>query len=110
MTHYPVPSHAAQVWVASDTLWLSFPPLPGNEFGHSVSFPASPKGLMAALETLVTRSRAADLRLGFKGTPTQWEVEKSLKDDKKYNEWLATMKVTEAEREEAGKMLEELGL
>ncbi len=103
---YPLPKHAAYIWSVGDHLMLAFPPITGSDKGHSVSLPATPAGLSRALAILRDRASALDLRLNQRGTPTQLNLE----SDAKYNAWLRAMKTTDAEREDAGKFLEDLGL
>lgn len=103
---YPLPRHAAYIWIADDTLTLAFPPITGSDKGHSVSLPANPAGLSRALAILRDRASALDLRLSNRGTPPKIAVE----NDARYKEWLKAMKVTKEEKAEAGKMLDELGL
>lgn len=112
MSDYPVPSYAAQIWVAGDQLWLAFPSLV-NGHGHSVPFPANEIGLSLALETLKERSKGA-ISLGLRGSPTRHEIERRVREDSRYNTILREMsenkRASEAERAEASKFLEELGL
>ena len=93
---YPVPAHAASMWIAGDDVYLAFPPLPGNLKGHTVHFPignihqllmAMPKGpfyqgarqAAATFDTLITqfldRRKALSLPpIGLPGAPTQSDI------------------------------------
>lgn len=107
---YPLPAHAASFWIAGDDLWIAFPGQGPEGKGHSIRLPASTAGLATAIAILRERSKATDLRLGARGTPTQYELEQ----DKKYGAILAVMKADTAAKAEARakaqKELEELGL
>lgn len=108
---YPVPSYAANIWIAGDKLWLGFPsPEPGVR-GHSVPLPCNEKGMAVAVSILREREHTPRTNwLGTKGAPTRWDIE----HDKKYNALLNAMneskKTTEAEKAAAQAFLEELGL
>jgi hypothetical protein len=76
---------------------------------HTVRLPTSKAGLETAIKILNERSQAQDLRLGKKGTPTQWEAE----NDQRYQ---ALLKARKAEKElkamsdaEADELLGDLG-
>ena len=107
---YPLPSYAISLWVAGDDLWLAFPGQGPEGKGHSVRLPASIAGMQTAVAILRERSQAKDLRLGERGTPTQYELEQ----DKKYGAILAAMQADTAEKREAraraAAELTELGL
>lgn len=92
---YPLPAHAASFWIAGDDLWIAFPGQGPEERGHSVRLPASVAGLQTAIAILKERSTATSLKLGNRGTPTQYELEQ----DRKYGAILEAMKAdTEARR------------
>lgn len=107
---YPIPAHAASFWIAGDDLWIAFPGQGPEGKGHSVRLPASVAGLQTAIAILRERSQATSLRLGNRGTPTQYELEQ----DKKYKMILGAMRTDSAERKaaraKAAAELEELGL
>ena len=108
---YPLPAHSASFWIAGDDLWIAFPGQGPEERGHSIRLPASVTGLATAISILKARAEPGrDLKLGNRGTPTQYELEQ----DKKYGAILAAMKAdTDEKREERAKAqaeLEELGL
>lgn len=108
---YPLPAHAASFWVSGDDLWIAFPGQGPEERGHSVRLPASPAGLAAAITILKDRAEhGRDLKLGNRGTPTQYEIE----NDKRYRALVrARAEEREAsleERQAARAELEELGL
>lgn len=107
---YPIPSYAVSLWVAGDDLWLAFPGQGPEGKGHSVRLPASLAGMQTAVALLRDRSQAKDLKLGNRGTPTQYELEQ----DRKYGAILAAMAADTQEKREvrakAQAELAELGL
>ncbi len=113
MSDYPIPSYACSIWLAGDSLWLAFPPLAQGEHGHSVPFPATERGLELILNTLRQR-RLGERSLGEAGSPTRYQIERSLVNDANYNVLIGAIaqskEAQRREREEAGKFLEELGL
>lgn len=107
---YPIPSYACNLWVAGDDLWIAFPGQGPEERGHSVKLPASVAGLQTVLAILKDRTTAKSLRLGNRGTPTQWDLEQ----DKRYGAILEAIAETKAAiaqaKAEAEAELAELGL
>ena len=107
---YPIPDYAVNLWVSGDDLWIAFPGQGPEERGHSVRLPASVAGLQTAITILKERAQAKSLKLGERGTPTQYELEQ----DRKYAAILEAMKADTAERREAQAKAEaelvELGL
>lgn len=73
MTH-PLPSYAVACWIAGDNLMVAFPGTL-SEKGHTIKLPASAAGLDTAIKIMKARAEADDLRIGNRGTPTQYEVE-----------------------------------
>lgn len=114
MPEYPLPSYAASIWVASDSLMLAFPGQGPEARGHTIRLPLSAGGLQAAIAILKDRAQAQDLRLSQRGTPSQYEAEAMLTNDAKYRAWLGAMSATraraKAEKAEAEAFLAELGL
>lgn len=114
---YPLPAYAVSVWIAGDSLMVAFPGTV-TEQGHTVKLPASPAGLKTAIDIAKARAESQDLRLGKKGTPTQWEAEKlaawgkALARDRQERIEELDRKRAEAarERDEAEEFLKELGL
>jgi hypothetical protein len=108
---YPVPRYAANIWVTGDVLWLGFPPLMEGGHGHSVQYPNTELGLSLALLAIRERSAGA-LSIGLRGSPTQYQVERSLVHDKNYNEVLRAMrKAKEKEMDpELASLMKEIGL
>ena len=108
---YPLPAHSASFWVSGDDLWIAFPGQGPEERGHSIRLPASAAGLSTAITILKDRAEAnRDLRLGNRGTPTQYEIE----NDKRYKALIRARseeRAASAEEGQAAKReLEELGL
>lgn len=107
---YPIPAYAVNLWIAGDDLWIAFPGQGPEERGHSVRLPASVAGMQTAITILRERAQARSLRLGERGTPTQYELEQ----DKKYGAILEAMKAdSTAKREDRARAeaeLAELGL
>lgn len=112
---YPIPDYAAYIWIAGDQVCIGFPPTVGTK-AHTVKFPNTENGLLVALEVLRQRSRAphAQLTIGHKCEPTSYMIERALAGDPKYKELLEEAKrmkdVSEKERQDSIKFLEELGL
>jgi hypothetical protein len=107
---YPLPSYAVSAWVAGDSLFIAFPGMV-SEQGHTIKLPASAGGLQAAVNIMRQRSQAQDLRLGNKGTPTQWDIMRLEALNKALNEDGAAKRAKAAqERAEAEEFLKELGL
>lgn len=110
--HYPLPATAAYIWLVGDKIMVGFPPLPGNEKGHSIALPASPGAFSVLLDIL--RQRNTDARMATRGAPTQWNVE----HDKRYHKMLQAMaaekrtkaETTAVEKAEAASFLDDLGL
>ena len=113
MSDYPIPSYAAHIWLAGDTLWLGFPPLTEGGSSHSVPYPANERGITLIIETLRER-RKGERSLGSHGSPTKYQTERALVDDRKYNILLRALReskaATEKEKQDATAFLEELGL
>lgn len=105
---YPLPRHACYLWAVGDRIMLGFPPVTGSDKGHSVSLPNTTQGLSQALEILHERSTIAFDRqtIGHRASPTQHQIQ----NDKRYKAFMAASAVSAAERDEASKFLEELGL
>lgn len=127
---YPLPAYAVSMWVVGDSLMIAFPGTV-TEQGHTIKLPASAGGLQAAVNIMRERSRAQDLRLGNRGTPTQHEIEARAgaafgkavrkereareaavteRNERKLAEHTAKVRRAERERKEAATFLKELGL
>jgi hypothetical protein len=105
---YPIPSYAVYVWIVGDKLHVCFPPAIGTK-SHTVIFPATDKGV--SLFLAVMRERRGQLTtIGQAGEPTGYQVERALAGDKKYNEWLRAMNVSDEREKELEALLEEVGL
>lgn len=78
---YPLPAHAAYIWLAGPDLFLGLPPVPGGTKGHQVRLPANERGLSVALGILQERARAPGKphHVGTKGAPVQYDLEEVLK-------------------------------
>jgi hypothetical protein len=102
---YPLPRGAANIWIASDVIWLGFD-------GHSTYFPATLKGLQLLLATLKERTKSTVI--GTNGQPTQYQVERTLQRDKRWNEMLRIMQGVDEgarkEERESEEFLKDLGL
>lgn len=107
---YPIPSYACNLWVSGDDLWIAFPGQGPEGKGHSIRLPASTAGLATAISILKERATAQDLKLGNRGTPTQYEVE----NDQRYKALVRARAeeraFTSEERNAARDELEALGL
>ena len=104
---YPIPGYAVTVWLAGDKLHVCFPPTVGTK-SHTAIFPATDKGVLLFLQ--VMRERKPGLTIGHAGEPTQYQIERTLAGDRKYNAWLRLMETSEARQAELEAMLEEIGL
>lgn len=108
MSNYPLPRQAAYIWAAGDRIMLAFPPVTGSDKGHSVSLPNTTQGLSQSLEILHERAFVAFDRqtIGNRSAPTQHQVE----NDRRYKAFVAATAEQKAEKDEAIRFLEELGL
>jgi hypothetical protein len=125
---YPLPSYAVSAWVAGDDLYIAFPGTV-SEQGHTIKLPASAGGLAAAVKILRERQAAESLRIGERGTPTQYEIEAGkawgavtrrnrkeraekveAENKRKLEEHTARVRRAERERNAATELLKELGL
>lgn len=102
MNDYPVPQHAAYVWIVGDELFLGLPPLPGNAQGHTVHFGADERGIKIILDVLRSRSTSLRSYIGTKGSPVQYDIEQIHK--------IMGKKRAEKEKDLEMDFLEEIGL
>lgn len=107
---YPLPAYAVSMWIAGDDLFIAFPGQGPEERGHTIKLPASIAGFQTTIAIMRERQSARSLKLGQRGTPTQWELEQ----DKRYGAILEAMgkakAVSDEDRRRAELELEELGL
>jgi hypothetical protein len=75
MSDFPLPSHAAHVWIIGDELYLGLPPLPGNSKGHTIHFKADERGISIILDILRSRSTSLRSYIGTRGSPVQYDIE-----------------------------------
>ena len=116
---YPPPSYAASIWLNGDVLMLAV-----SEAG-TVAIPIERlepqadqqgnvvpgnRGLAVILDILRARMANRAPKIGERAAPVKWDVENALASDNKYKAWLQAMKATKADKAEATKLLEELGL
>ena len=107
---YPLPAYACSVWVAGDDLMVAFPGTATAQ-GHTIRLPVSEGGLRAAISIMRERAQAASLKLGNRGTPTQWDIERLAALNKALDADSAAKRGARAqERAEATEFLKELGL
>lgn len=104
---YPIPSHAAHIWIAGDNkLTVAFPPLPGHEKGHTTLLPCTEDGIKVLRSILAERAEgftSGRATIGTKGSPTQYNLAEMIK----------AMKVTRIEPKKDGSKIasiEEIGL
>lgn len=97
MSDYPLPRHAAYIWQAGDKIFLGLPPRSGDLHGHTLTFPATERGLEAILQTLAERARLPESFIGSRAEPTQHQLDAILRELRK-------------PRQEAEDMLKDLGL
>lgn len=109
MKDYPLPAHAASIWTVGDQIMVAFPAATGDS-GHTVPFPATPKGIAALLTVLAAREHESHRVISTKASPSRYQIERALVDDPKYKAWLGAMATTQAEKDKAKAELEELGL
>jgi len=73
---YPLPSYAASIWLADNTLWLGLPGRGPEDRGHSIPVPATAEGMAQVLRILKARERdQASVRIGDEGSPTRAQLE-----------------------------------
>ena len=102
---YPLPRHAAYIWQAGDQIFLGLPPRMGEQFGHTVRFPSTEKGIRLVLDTLTERARMPEALIASRAEPTQYQLDAMLDAMRKQkNEERAKRKA------EADELLKELGL
>jgi hypothetical protein len=92
---YPLPPHAAAIWLAGDTLWLSFESGVDGARGHSITIPLSKcsieqsewgqplarqLGWHTLLDILRSRARAGYTpAIATSGAPSRYQIEGMLK-------------------------------
>lgn len=115
---YPLPAYAVSVWVAGDSLMVAFPGT-ASEQGHTIKLPASAGGFQAAINIMKDRAAAKSLKLGNRGTPTQWDTDRMMAHwgklmkadaDEKIAKHERKMVEAKRERDNAAEFLKELGL
>lgn len=115
---YPLPAYAVSAWVAGDSLFIAFPGTV-SEQGHTIKLPASAGGLQAAVNIMKARASASSLKIGNRGTPTQWDADAVLAHwarmeradaEAKIAKHEAKMAAARREKAEAEEFLKELGL
>lgn len=108
------PVHAAQIWSHNQQFVLQFPPLATGEATSTISFPMTERGIATLFRVLQERAKAADLRIGFKGTPCKREVEDAIHSQVKYAAWIKALTdaatMSSATKAAAAADLEALGL
>lgn len=112
MDKYPLPSYAVSVWVAGDSLFIAFPGTV-SEQGHTIKLPASAGGLQAAINIMKARASASSLKIGNRGTPTQWDADAVLAHwafEAKIAEHEVKMAAERRKKTEAAEFLKGLGL
>jgi hypothetical protein len=102
---YPLPRHAAYIWQADDQIYLGLPPRFGEQFGHTVRFPATVKGIALVLDTLRERARLPESLIGSKAEPTQYQLDHILDQMRKQKFEERQQKIEQIDKE-----LAELGL
>jgi hypothetical protein len=102
MSDYPVPSYAANIWIAGDKIMLGFPSTVGGR-SHSVALPMTDKGLAVALDILKERSTSTIMSIGTRAAPTKWNIE----NDARYN---AFIRVKREQEQNVEQILKELQL
>lgn len=99
---YPIPSYAAQVWLAGDNkLTVAFPPLPGHEKGHTTLIPCTEDGIKVLRSVLAARAEGFSTgaaHIATKGSPTQYNLAEMIK----------AMKVTRIEPKKDGSKIEDI--
>ncbi len=122
---YPLPDYAASIWFTGDSINITF----GNDQtvvipidrcgieanGWGTPLP-SQRGWAVILANLKDRAAASrdEKKIGQRGQPTQYEVERAMALDAKYVHILGVMakakQTSKEEREKAAAELAELGL
>lgn len=110
--HYPLPAHAAYVWLKGDTLMLSFPPTAGHDRGHTVALYADAHGMKVALSILKARRDESQLTVGTTAAPTQYQCDASAisKHIAAHEVREVTGKAKTPKKSVSDQLLEELGL
>lgn len=107
---HPVPSYAASIWVVGDNLMVAFPGQGPEDIGHTIVLPIHEAGLKTVINVLKDRAKARDLRIGNRGTPTQWQAENDARWQALLRAASTDRKERERTRREAEAWLKELGL
>ncbi len=122
---YPLPAYAANIWFKGDALCVSFPNqqtivIPVERCGIAKSEAGTPlpsqRGWMVLLQLMKDRAAQArdETKIGQKGQPTQYEIERAMASDAKYAYILGAMAqakaVSASEKAKASEFLKELGL
>lgn len=109
---FQIPPTAAYIWLSGDTLNLSLPATHG-ERGHTVTLPTHEAGLRAFLAILQKRAMSVGrMPIGTPGSPIQHDLQKQIAaaHAKLDNENALKRELTQAERDAADALLNELGL
>lgn len=108
MSDYPIPAHAAYVWLVGDRLFIGLPSQHGDVRSHTVTLPATTAGYMTLTDILRKRDSDRAPRITAPASPTGHQLNKVLAAmkrglDEKHERRLV-------EKAEAETFLKELGL
>lgn len=74
---YPLPAHAASIWIAGDILFIAFPSTSPGVRGHTVELRINENTMLTLIHVLRSRARSTELdRMGKPECPTQYNLDK----------------------------------
>ncbi len=78
---YPLPAHAASIWIAGDTLFLAFPSTDPGVRGHTTQLKINENTMLTLIHVLRSRARSHHEieRLGTTACPTQYNLDAIMK-------------------------------
>lgn len=78
---YPLPSHAASIWLSGDILFIAFPSTDPNVRGHTVELRINENTMLTLVHVLRSRARSHSQndRLGKPECPTQYNLDAIMK-------------------------------
>jgi hypothetical protein len=101
------PPWAFSIWSDADSIFAELPAINGHT-SHTVKVKNDVVGLSKIL--VLAKSRGADSRIGQKGEPTQWQIEKVEYDPAMVRRPKEKLKFTPAQRINAREILRKMGL
>lgn len=101
------PPWAFSIWCNSDHIFAELPAIGGHTV-HTVKVPNNAEGIQKLL--ILAKSRNADSKLGMRGDPTQWQIEKVTYDPARVRKVKEKLKFSPELRIGAREVLRKMGL